>query len=69
MSALILDGMTLTREMEAELSARVQEIKRRVNGVTFAALAAADASVAQVSDLRLTNVHRMIDGNARGGLS
>ncbi|MDB5814881.1 MAG: tetrahydrofolate dehydrogenase/cyclohydrolase, catalytic domain protein [Rhodocyclales bacterium] len=34
MTALVLDGKKLAREMEVELSTRVQEIKRRTNGVT-----------------------------------
>lgn len=34
MTALVLDGKKLAREMEVELSARVQEIKRKTNGVT-----------------------------------
>jgi len=33
MAAIILDGKTLAREIEEELSARVQEIKRRDNGI------------------------------------
>jgi len=33
MAAIVLDGKTLAREMELELSARVQAIKQRANGV------------------------------------
>jgi len=34
MAAIVLDGKTLAREMEVELSARVEEIKRRSHGET-----------------------------------
>lgn len=34
MTAIVLDGKALAREIELELAARVQEIKRKTNGIT-----------------------------------